>query len=164
MHTNSDDIAGITDEMHIVVFNIDDQQFALPVRNVTRVVNAVEIRFLPGAPEVISGIINVRGQILPVIDMRGKLGLTPRETSPDDRLIIANTGKREVAILADSVPGLRSIKTSQQEWSEEATRTSQYLKGVIKTGDGLILIFDLERYLNPDEELLLERALKRKKR
>ncbi len=164
MHAYTEEVSDITDEMHIIVFTIDDQQFGLPVRNATRVVGVVEIRSLPGAPEVISGIINVQGRILPVIDMRKKLGLLPKETSIDDRMIIAHTGKRPVVIQADTVLGLRGITHLQQAWSEEAKGMSKYLQGVVKTEDGLILIYDLERFLDPEEEQMLERALKLKTR
>ncbi|MGB8490156.1 MAG: chemotaxis protein CheW [Bacteroidales bacterium] len=157
-------LSDIKGEMHIVVFTIDEQQFALPLTNVTRIVNAVEIRYLPMAPEVISGIINFQGQILPVIDIRKKLGLPGKETALDDRLIIAHTDKRPVAIVADTVPELRSISPSQQVWSQEAMQLAQYLQGVVRTDDGLILIYDLDKFLDLDEELALENALKHQKK
>ena len=157
-------LSDIKGEIHILVFTIDEQQFALPLTNVLRVVSAVEIRFLPRAPEVIAGIINVRGKIVPVIDIRKKLGLPAKETALEDRLIIANTAKREVAIMADNVPGLRTISPSQQVWPQEARHLAQYLQGVVTTDDGLILIYDLDKFLDLGEEMELENAMKHQRK
>ncbi len=144
----------------IVVFTLNDQYYGLPLNIVHRVIHAVEIRFLPKAPEIISGIINVKGQIIPVINVRKRFGLEEREIALDDRLIIADTGKRQVALVADSVPGLRRLLPGQQIQPGESLPFAEYLKGVAKTVDGLILIYDLDNFLSLDEENELGRAIK----
>ena len=98
----------------IVVFTLDELLYALPLPTVVKVIHAVEIRHLPKAPEIISGIINVKGQIIPVADIRKRFGLAAREIDPDDRMIIADTGKRQVAILVDTVTGIRDLAPRQQ--------------------------------------------------
>ena len=97
----------------IVLFTLDELNYALPLNNVLRVIPVVEIRFLPNAPEIITGIINVHGQIIPVIDIRKRFGLTEREIGLEDRMIIADTGKRQVVILADTVTGLIDLHHGQ---------------------------------------------------
>jgi purine-binding chemotaxis protein CheW len=150
----------ITDQ--IVVFTLDELHYALPLPSVVRVIHAVEIRHLPKAPEIITGIINVKGRIIPVADIRKRFGLAAHEIDPDDRLIIADTGKRQVAILVNSVTGIRDLAPGQQEHASESLPFAEHLKGVAKIDDELVLIYDLEQFLSLDEEKQLEQALKTK--
>lgn len=146
----------------IVIFTLDDLLYALPLSAVVRVIHAVEIRHLSNAPEIISGIINVQGQIIPVVDIRKRFELAPREIDPDDRLIIADTGKRRVALLAGSVTGIQSLQPGQFENALESLPFAGYIKGVAKIEDSLILIYDLDGFLSLDEEKELEQALQKK--
>jgi purine-binding chemotaxis protein CheW len=144
----------------ILVFTLDEQPYALSLHSVVKVIHAIEIRLLPNAPEIIAGIINVRGQIIPVADIRKRFGLTAQEIDPDDRLIIADTGKRQVAILVDSVTGIRDLESGQQNQVKETLPYAEHLKGVAKIDDELILIYDLEQFLSLEEEKVLEQAMK----
>jgi purine-binding chemotaxis protein CheW len=147
----------------IVVFTLDEQLFALPLIAVVRVIHAVEIRHLPKAPEIISGIINVRGLIIPVVDIRKRLGMIEHEIDPDNRLILADTGKRVVAVLADSVTGVIDLEPEQHELAKNSAPLAEHISGFAKTIDGLVLIYDLAGFLNLDEEKNLDLAMKNKK-
>ena len=153
----SESIHTMTDQ--IIMFTLDELLYALPLPAVVKVIHAIEIRHLPKAPEIISGIINVKGQIIPVVDFRKRFGLAAREIYPDDRLIIADSGKREVAILVDTVTGIRDLAPGQQKQAKEALPFAEHLRGVAKIDDELILIYDLEQFLSLDEEKELEHAL-----
>lgn len=146
----------------ILVFTLDELAYALPLPTVVRVIHAVEIRHLPEAPEIITGIINVQGRIIPVIELRKRFGLEEREIDMDDRLVIVHTGKREVAILVDTVTGIRDLASGQLDQAKETLSFAKYLKGVAKVDNELILIYDLEQFLSLDEEKVLEQALKAK--
>jgi purine-binding chemotaxis protein CheW len=154
----SESINIMTDQ--IVVFTLDEQLYALPLPVVIKVIHAVEIRHLPKVPEIITGIINVKGQIIPVVDIRKRLDLATHVINPDDRLIIADTGKREIAILVDTVTGIRDLAPSQQSETKETLPFAKYIKGVAKINDELILIYDLEQFLSLDEGKELEQVLK----
>jgi purine-binding chemotaxis protein CheW len=156
----SESIHTMTDQ--IVVFTLDELLYALPLPAVVKVIHAIEIRHLPKAPEIIAGIINIKGQIIPVADIRKRFGLAAHETDPDDRLIIADTGKRQVAILVDSVTGIRDLTPRQMIGAQERLPFAEHLKGVAKVDDELILIYDLEQFLSLEEEKVLEQALKTK--
>jgi purine-binding chemotaxis protein CheW len=147
----------------IVVFTLDEQLFALILMVVVKVIHAIEIRHLPKAPEIITGIINVRGRIIPVVDIRKRFGMISREIDINDRLIITDTGKREVAILVDSVTGIIDLEPIQLDLAKNAAPFAEHFSGVAKTEDGLILIYDLAGFLNLDEEKNLDLALKNKK-
>jgi purine-binding chemotaxis protein CheW len=146
----------------IVVFTLDELLYALPLHAVIKVIHAIEIRHLPKAPEIITGIINVKGQIIPVADIRKRFGMVSREIDPDDRLIIADTGKRHVAILVDTVTGIRDLAPRQLAVAKETLPFAEHLRGVAKVDSELILIYDLEQFLSLDEVKELEQALKTK--
>ena len=145
----------------IIAFSLDQQVYALPLNNVMRVIHAVEITNLPKSPDIISGIINVKGQIIPVVNVRKRFGLTTRELSPDDQMIIAYTRKRQIALLVDQVSGIQNISSQQLVNTKETMPYAEYIGGVAKIEDDLILIYDLEQFLNLNEEMELEQAIKK---
>jgi len=146
----------------ILVFTLDELAYALPLPIVTKVIHAIEMRHLPKAPEIITGIINVKGQIIPVADIRKRFGLVAHEIEPDNRLIIADTGKKQIAILVDTVTGIRDLSSRQLTIAKETLPFAEHIMGVAKVDDGLVLIYDLDRFLSLDEEKELEQALKTK--
>jgi purine-binding chemotaxis protein CheW len=143
----------------IVVFTLDEQLYAFSLGAVLKVINAVEIRRLPKAPDIISGIINVKGRIIPVADIRKRLGLTVHETSPDDHFVIAWSGKREIAIPVDFVTGMMELAPFQITDAIEKLTAGEHVSGVAQLENDLILIYDLECFLSLDEEKDLHYAL-----
>lgn len=143
----------------IVVFTLDEQVYGLPLNKVERVIHAIEITRLPKSPEIVSGIINVNGRILPVIDVRKRFGLASHEINMDDQLILADSGKRQVALIVDSVTNVQTIESYQHISTKETLPFAAYIGGIVKLDTELILIYDLEQFLNLDEEKQLEEAL-----
>lgn len=147
----------------ILVFSLDEPRYALYLSAVERVVHAVEITPLPKAPEIIMGVINFHGDIIPVIDMRKRFNLPPRELEPGDQFIIAHTAKRQLALITDSVPGIHELKIDQIVDTEQKLPYAGHISGVAKTEDNLILITDLEKFLSLDEEKMLDKATEKVK-
>ena len=143
----------------LFVFTLDDGRYALPLADVERVARVVEITPLPKAPEIVLGVINVRGQIIPVVNVRRRFRLPERDLELNDQLILAHTSTRAVALLADSVAGLVEISVSQVVDGEAILPSLQYVAGVAKLPDGLILIHDLDRFLALEEQRALEQAM-----
>ena len=143
----------------IVVFSLDEPYYALHLSAVQRVVRAVEILPLPKAPDIVQGVINVQGQIIPVIDVRTRFRLPPREMDLDDRFIIARTSTRSVALAVGSVSGIRELADGEMVDANQVLPEAEYIRGIAKTSDGLILIYDLDRFLSLDEEQALDTAL-----
>jgi purine-binding chemotaxis protein CheW len=145
-----------------VVFTLDEQHYALYLHAVTRVVRIVEITRLPKAPEIIRGVVNVQGQVIPVVDIRKRFQLPEREPELSDQLIIASTARRFVALIVDAVENV--IEHSGQEMipREKILPGTEYIVGVIKLEDGLVLIHDLDKFLSLEEGKELDAALKKK--
>jgi purine-binding chemotaxis protein CheW len=142
-----------------VIFTLEDLFYALPLDSVIRIIHAIEVSRLPKAPAIIEGIINVRGRIMAVVDMRKRFGVVSREMSIDDNLIIVKTEKRELALWVDTVSGINEIMPGKYSDTKVALPYAEYIKGVAKTEEGIILIYDLEQCLNLAEEMELEQAL-----
>lgn len=143
----------------VVVFTLDDRSYALPLESISRIIHAVEVSSLPKAPAIIEGIINVRGRINAVVDMRKRFGLVSREMSIDDNMIIVKTKKKELALWVDTVTGIKEIIPGKYSDISATLPNTEYIKGVVKTGEGIILIYDLEQCLNLAEEMELDLAL-----
>ncbi|RJX29402.1 MAG: purine-binding chemotaxis protein CheW [Desulfarculus sp.] len=148
-----------TGHKEIVVFALDEPRYALPLTTVERVVRAVDITPLPKAPEIVLGVINAEGRIVPVVDIRRRFGLPARELQLEDRFLIARTSRRVVALVVDSVAGIQELDGRQSLESGQALAFAPYLQGVAKLADGLVLIYDLDQFLSLDEERKLDAAL-----
>ncbi len=144
---------------HLIVFVLDSQRYALPLLAVDRVVRMVAITPLPNAPDIILGVVNFQGQVIPVINIRRRFRLPERKIALTDQLVIAHTARRPVALVADAV--LDVITSSEQNLiaAENILPKVEYVKGVVKLADGLILIHDLDKFLSLEEENSLNQAL-----
>ena len=143
----------------LLPFALDRQRYALFLSSVEKVHRTVEVTPLPKAPPIVLGIINVRGRIIPVIDMRKRFGLPEREIGLNDQLIVARTPKLHVALVADSVAGVIEIDGQEIIRTDQVLPKTEYVEGVVKLTDGLLLIHDLDRFLSLSEEGALMDAL-----
>lgn len=142
----------------LVVFNVDGQHYALHLHVVQRVVRAVEVKPLPKAPGIVSGIIDYQGQVIPVVDTRRRFRLPEREIDPSDQLIIATTPQRTLALIVDTVNAVIEPE-GRMTAAEHVLPGLAYVQGVIKLADDLVLIHDLETFLSLEEEAALSSAL-----
>lgn len=145
----------------LVVFRLDNRRYAIVLRCVERVVSVIDITPLPKAPEIVLGVINASGHILPVVDMRLRLRLPRRGIVISDQLIIARMAERTVALLVDSVDGPLEAPDGQIITTGQVLPGLPALAGVVKLSDDLIVIHDLDRFLSLDEAQTLDAALPR---
>lgn len=143
----------------LVVFNLDAHRYAVRLEFVRRVVRVAEPTPLPNAPDIVLGVLNLRGEIIPVLDIRRRLGLPRRDINPTDQLIVASTARRRIALLVESVSGVAKRSPDEITKADEIMPGVEYLEGVSKLEDGILLIYDLDRFLSLDEEIQLEGAL-----
>ncbi|MFA6970791.1 MAG: chemotaxis protein CheW [Gallionella sp.] len=144
----------------LIVFTLDNQRYALPLSASDRVVRMVAITLLPNAPEIILGVVNFQGRVMPVINMRRRFGLPEREFLLSDQIVIAHTSRRCVALVADAVLDVIACAGQSLIAAEDILPGVAYVDGVVKLADGLIFIHDLDRFLSLDEESTLDRVLK----
>jgi len=145
--------------IQLVAFCLDEQRYAFYLSAVERVVCMVEITPLPKAPAVVLGIINMQGRIIPVVNIRKRFRLPEREIGLSDHLIIANTSRRTVALVADEVSGVFERPGEEVIATEKILPGMEYVEGVVKLEDGMILIHNLELFLSLQEEEALSEGM-----
>jgi purine-binding chemotaxis protein CheW len=143
----------------VVIFEVASQRFGLPLDRVEQAVRIVEITPLPRAPAVVVGVINVRGSVLPVVDVRRRFDLPLRPSRLTDQLLVVDTPLRRLALWVDAVHGV--VNYSPAEFSAAAALVPgmEYLRGIARLADGLVLIQDLEQLLTLAEERELTGAI-----
>ena len=149
----------VSSSKRFVVFSLDEQRYALHLSVVKKTARAVDVTPLPKAPDIVLGVINVKGRVIPVVKVRQRFDLPEREMELSDRLIIANTSRRAVALLADAVMGVVELGEQEVIATEEVLPDAEYVKGVLKLPDGLVLIHDLDSFLSLDEGNKLDTAM-----
>jgi len=129
---------------------------------VERVVRAAAITPLPKAPEIVLGVLDLQGQVIPVINLRKRFRLPELELRTSDQFVIAKAKLLTVALLVDGAESVLEGSGEAVIPPEEILSGMGYLEGVTRTEDGLVLIHDLASLLFPEEEKLLARALQQR--
>ena len=148
--------------LRFVVFSLDEQRYALPLDAVERIVRAVAITALPKAPAIVSGAINVQGEIIPVLNLRRLNNLPDREIGHDDEFILthfpcvepAQNAFRRVALWVDGVEGVLECAPDDVLPVADLFSGVEHISGAIKRKDGMVLIQDLEQALSAEAILL----------
>ena len=142
-----------------VAFTLDEGHYALDLSAVERITQTVEITPLPEAPDIVLGIINIKGKIIPVVNIRRRFRLSEKDIEPTNRLIIARTLKRTVALVVDVVLGVIETPEDRVVKADTVLPGMDYVQGVVKMEDGMILIHDLNKFLSLEEEQTLDNAI-----
>ena len=143
----------------LVTFNLEALFLALPLDRVVRAVRAVASTPLPQAPDIVCGVVNVQGRIVPVINLRRRFGLVEREMALGDQLLIARGATRLLAMIVDSVAGVIDCDERDFVAVDRVVAGTRHLTGIVKTPDGMVLIHDLDSFLSLEEERALDAAL-----
>lgn len=148
-----------TPSLQLVTFSVDGQRYALHLDKVERVIHLVAFTPLPDAPEVVPGVINMAGRVIPVVDLRRRFALPQRDFSLTDHLIIAAAGERTVALWVDTATGVVERPEEEIVPADAIVPGQERIEGVAKLPEGLVLIYDLKKCLSLEEEQQLQRAL-----
>ncbi|MBN2323364.1 MAG: purine-binding chemotaxis protein CheW [Spirochaetes bacterium] len=146
----------------LVIFLLDTRKYALHLSRVRRVVHAVDITPLPGAPDAVLGAITVGGQVLPVYDIRKRFGLETKDISLTDHFIIADTKTTTVVLIADEVIGTVECDEKVPAGKKGLLPESKYAESIITLEGDIVYIHDLDSFLSPDEEQTLKKALQKR--
>ena len=132
---------------HYVVFRIDQQHYALPLDHVIRAVRMVAVTPIPDTPNSMLGIINMAGQMLPVIDLRRLFGQADKSPELQDLLLIVQIQDQTVAVIVDEVLNILELSSKQIQSPPAAVSQSRFLAAAVQQEDILILILDASRLL-----------------
>ncbi|MDD5668892.1 MAG: chemotaxis protein CheW [Candidatus Omnitrophica bacterium] len=141
-------------EYQLVVFTIGDEEFGVDITQVREIVRLVQITYLPKAASFIEGVVNLRGQILAVIDLSKRLGIGSKPRGERTRIIVVEVGENIVGMIVDSVSEVLRLASDSIEEVPSLIDTEvpeHYIRGVGKLKDRLLVLLDLTRILTMEE-------------
>ncbi len=144
--------------MQWVTFRLSDEKYGINVMQVQEVLRITEIAPVPGAPAYVLGIINLRGNVVTVIDTRNRFGLMSKETDDSSRVVIIETEDHIIGILVDSVAEVVELRSSEIETAPNVgnDETSKYIQGVTSRDNELLILVDLNKFLSDEEKMEMD--------
>ncbi|MBL4834706.1 MAG: chemotaxis protein CheW [Pseudomonas sp.] len=136
-----------------VTFRLDNESYGINVMQVQEVLRHTEIAPVPGAPSYVLGIINLRGNVVTVIDTRQRFGLSPAPITDNTRIVIIEADKQVVGILVDSVAEVVYLRQSEIETAPNVgtDESAKFIQGVCNKNNELLILVDLEKMMTEDE-------------
>ena len=136
-----------------VTFRLDEETYGINVMQVQEVLRYTEIAPVPGAPDYVLGIINLRGNVVTVIDTRKSFGLMPGDITDNTRIVIIEAEKQVIGILVDSVAEVVYLRASEVETAPNVgnEETAKFIQGVANRDKELLILIDLNKLLSEEE-------------
>lgn len=151
-------VADLQVDMQILVFECQGRCFAVPISYVQRVVLSAEPVHLPGAPDIVLGILNVAGEIVTVLDFARRVGCAPTTLDVSQQFLIVDLADITCALVVDTVTGVHTIDGADLSWPSEGL-AADFVDAMVCFADGLCLVIDLEQFLFASERLELAQSL-----
>ena len=147
-------------ELQIVVCELADEHYGLDIARVFEIIRHQPVTPVPRAPSFVKGVINLRGRIIPVVDLRGRFGMPEAEATKESRIVVAESGATRVGLIVDSVSEVLLVPMDAVEATPEvaAGDDAEYLRGIAKLGDRLVLLLELDGLFGLEEQQQLAGA------
>ena len=138
--------------LQLVSFSLDDEVFGIEILHVQEIIRMVEVTYVPNAPPFVKGVINLRGRIIPVVALRERLGFPPAEQTKHTRVLVVELVSKVVGFVVDAVSEVLRVPTDTIEDAPNLSSTvdADYIVGVVKLPDKLMILLDLEKLLAND--------------
>ena len=156
------DEGDVTGEVQLVVFQLGTEEFGVDIKQVKEIIKVTEITRIPNSPSFVEGVINLRGQITTVMDLRKRLDLEVSEQTENTRIIIVELEKNTVGMIVDSVAEVLRLSRSEIEPTPSISTEvdTEYIMGVGKLSDEdrtrLLILLDLTKVLSQEEVAQIE--------
>jgi len=136
------------DERQLVVFSLDGEEYGVPIHSVREILRVPRISRVPRAPADVRGVINVRGRIVPVLELRTRLGLQPLDLDPRARVIVVESESRPIGLLVDGASQVLRVPASAITAAEDAPiEAGSCIAGLAQLESRLIILLDLAQAL-----------------
>ena len=141
-------------EEQLVVFDLAAEAYGVDIGAVREIIRMQDITKVPGAPALVEGIINLRGNVIPVVDLRKRFGLSVSERNRDNRILVVDIGGHDIGVVVDAVTEVLRISSDSVEPPSAVITTadSVYLLGIVKLEGRLVILLDLEKVLTESEK------------
>ncbi len=159
---NSKDVTvkqGVSDELlQLVSFNIGEEEFGVDILKVQEINRMVDVTRVPNTPEYVDGVINLRGKVIPIIDLRRRFGMARKEKDKNSRIIVVELNSKVLGFVVDAVSEVLRIQKSVSEPPPPiiAGIDADYITAIAKLENRLLILLDLERVLTTEEHAELE--------
>ena len=146
--------------IQLVTFSIGEEEFGVDILKVQEIIRTMEITKVPRAPEFVEGVINLRGKVIPIVDLRKRFGLETRDHDKHTRIIVIEINQMIVGFVVDSVSEVLRIPANTVEPPPPVVSglESEYISGVGKLQDRLLILLDLNRLLSGEEKEALSQV------
>lgn len=146
------------DILQLVTFNIGEEEFGMDIMHVKEIIRMMEITKVPKSPEFVDGVINLRGNVVPIIDLRKRFSMAGKDRDKNTRISVVELGGTIVGFVVDSVHEVLRIPTDTVEPPPPVVAgiDSDYIKGVGKLDDRLLILLDLQKLLSREEREALD--------
>lgn len=140
-------------ESQLVVFDIADEHYGVEIAAVEGIIKMQAITVVPRAPQFVEGVTNLRGKVLPVIDLRRRFGLKHEVPTKASRIVVVEMGGATVGMIVDGVSEVLRVNDDAIEPPSPIVTTtdSTFIKGIAKVGDRLVILLDLGKVLSVQE-------------
>lgn len=141
-------------ELQLVTFNLGKEEFAVPILQIQEINRLVEITRVPKSPDFVEGVINLRGKVIPIIDLRKRFSLPQAELGKYSRVVVINMDGRMIGLIVDSVSEVLRLSEEAVEPAPPivAGIDSEYIKGLGKIEGRLLILLDLNKILSKEEK------------
>ena len=148
------------ESMQLVSFTVGDEAYGVNIAKVQEIIRMPEITHLPQTDDYIKGIINLRGNIIPIIDMRMRFNMSETQYSDITRVIVLSIQEKLIGIVVDSVSKVLEIAANEVEDAPDIINglSKEYINGVGKIDDNMIIILDTDKVLTADEIDIIQQA------
>jgi purine-binding chemotaxis protein CheW len=143
------------DLLQLVTFRIGEEEFGVDILRVQEIIRIMEITRVPKSPDFVEGVINLRGKVIPIIDLRKRFGLEVKEHDKHTRIIVIEMNNMIVGFVVDAVSEVLRIPADTVEPPPPAVMggiDSEYISGVGKLEDRLLILLDLDKLLSQEEQ------------
>ena len=136
-------------ENQYVIFKLSDEFYAIKIDTVETIERDMEITRVPKTQGYVRGVINLRGEIVPVIDLRSRLGLAMKQADSETRIIVSKLNDMMVGYIVDATYEVKELLPSTVEYaSVETTSASSYVRGIAKDNNRMIILLDVDKVLS----------------
>jgi purine-binding chemotaxis protein CheW len=141
-------------EEQVVVFELGREAYGVDIARVHEIIRMQTITAVPRAPQFVEGVINLRGKVIPVVDLRRRLGQTAGAPTRATRIVVVEIGAHTVGMIVDAVSEVLRVPAGAVEPPSSLVTTvdSEYLRGIAKLDDRLIILLDLDKVLTRSEQ------------
>ena len=141
------------------IFKIGDELFGIGIERVVEILKVQKIFTIPGLPEFLSGVMSVRGNIVPVIDLRRRFGIKP--SGNKERIIIVRYGQEKISFLVDDIKEILSLAPEEIRTPPSIFKgfKTEYLTGLGKHGERIIILLNIDSLLTSEEMIMLKESI-----